>query len=34
LDKLQSGQMSNEFFSQVFKEEINPNDIKRYWEMK
>jgi hypothetical protein len=33
LDKFQNGQISNELFSQVFKE-VNPNDIKKYWEMK
>jgi hypothetical protein len=33
LDKLRSGQISNELYSQVAKE-TNPADIKRYWEMK
>jgi hypothetical protein len=33
LDKFQNGQISKELFSQVFKE-VDPSDIKKYWEMR
>jgi hypothetical protein len=33
LDKFQNGQISKELFSQAFKE-VDPSDIKKYWEMR